>query len=121
MKRHVPHALYPLGARGRLAARPAGISLQPLGAARDITIAPAIAVRLVSPVARAIAVTSPPCAHISTIRARQTHFWGELRFATQPSNVARSSGDSWMLESIDMLSDSHVREPMGIPPLGTKH
>src|SRR6516225_4349190 len=65
-------------------------------------------------VARTIAVTPSPCAHISTIRARQTHFCGELRSATQPSSVARSSGDSWMSESVDMLSDSHVREPKGM-------
>jgi hypothetical protein len=36
-----------------------------------------------------IAVTPSPAAHIKTIRARQTSFWGVFRSATQPSSRAR--------------------------------
>jgi hypothetical protein len=42
MQRHIHHTLDHLGRKRRLAARPAGIPLQPLNAARNVAITPAI-------------------------------------------------------------------------------
>jgi len=50
----------------------------------------------------------------STIRDRQTNFCGVLRSATQPSSIARSSGDSQMHACVFIPADSHLSDGPGI-------
>ena len=121
VERHGDDALDRRRLKRRLAPRPGRVSFEPGGAARDVTISP--------PVDRSLGLTgradnrrpAAPCAHISTIRARQTSFCGVFRPATHPSSRARSAGDNWMRDSLSIQTDSHDREPLGIPPLVTEH
>ena len=71
-------------------------------------------VRLHLPTARTTAILPSRSADNSTIRDRQTNFCGVLRSATQPSSVARSSGESQMHACVFMPADSHRFSDLGI-------
>ena len=67
------------------------------------------------PTDRAIAITPTRSAENSTIRARQTSFWGVFRSETHPSSVDLSPGDSQMHAFVFFISaDSHGLEALGI-------
>ena len=110
------HPLDRLGAQRRLAPRPRRIAAQPGDAlAQDSAPASGQTVNLLLPTDRAIAITPTRSADSSTIRARQTSFCGVFRAEIQPSNVARSAGDSQMhAEVLFMPPELHAAGSLGI-------